>query len=128
MNSLKAIASGIFFVIVATLVLQLVFILVAVGYNSLATSYSWLHSIATVLKFVAIFPAIFGVMFLGGYITGNLSTSNVLIHCAIVGLISSVAFLWVALENAELSIIGIALTILMFIATMLGGKYSKSES
>ncbi len=125
MNSLKAIAAGIFFVIVATLVLQLAFIMVAVGYNSLATSYPWLHSIATVLKFAAIFPAIFGVMFLGGYITGNLSASKILIHCAVVGLISSAAFLWLALENADLSIVGIILVIMMFIATLLGGVYSK---
>ena len=128
MNSLKAIVSGILFVIIATLVLQLAFILIAVGYNSLASSYPWLHSIATTLKFVGIFPAIFGVMFLGGYITGNLSRSKILIHCAVVGLISSVTFLWVALENAELSFIGIALTVLMFIATIMGGKYSISES
>ncbi len=128
MNSLKAIASGIFFVIVATLVLQLVFIMVAVGYNSLATSYPWLHNIATVLKFASVFPAIFGVMFLGGYITGNLAASKIMIHCAVVGLISSVAFLWLALENAELNVVGIILVIVMFIATLLGGVYSNRET
>ena len=128
MNSLKAIASGIFFVIVATLVLQLVFIMVAVGYNSLATSYPWLHNIATVLKFDSVFPAIFGVMFLGGYITGNLAASKIMIHCAVVGLISGVAFLWLALENAELNVVGIILVIVMFIATLLGGVYSNRET
>ena len=128
MNSLKAIASGIFFVIVATLVLQLVFIMVAVGYNSLATSYPWLHNIATVLKFASVFPTIFGVMFLGGYITGNLAASKIMIHCAVVGLISSVAFLWLALENAELNVVGIILVIVMFIATLLGGVYSNRET
>ena len=125
MNSLKAIASGIIFVIVAILLLELVFIMVAVGYNHLASSYPFLHSIGSVLKYISIFPAIFGVMFLGGYITGNISTSKVLIHSAVVGLLSSVAFLWLALENAELSMVGILLTIMMFIATLLGGGYSK---
>ena len=128
MNSLKAIAVGIFFVIVATLVLQLVFIMVAVGYNYLAASYPFLHSIASILKYIAIIPAIFGVMFLGGYITGNLSTSKILIHCTVVGLTSSIAFLWLALENAELSIVGIILIIFMVIATLLGGVYSGKEA
>ena len=127
MNSLKAIAAGIFFVIVATLVLQLVFIMVAVGYNNLAIYYDFLNNIATVLKYVVIFPVIFGVMFLGGYITANLSDSHTMIHCAVVGLISSTGFLWLALENAELSIVGIVLVIVMFIATLLGGIYSKRE-
>ncbi len=50
-----------------------------------------------------------------------------MIHFAGVGFISSIAFLWWALENAELSIVGIILSIVMFIATVLGGVYSKSE-
>ena len=50
-----------------------------------------------------------------------------MIHCAMVGFISNIALLWLALENADLSIFGIILSIVMFIATVLGCIYSKSE-
>lgn len=123
MNSIKAIVTGIIFIIVSLLMLQLAYLLVAVGYNSLAKSYPLLNDISGIFRYLIAIPVILGIMFVGGYITAAITTSNVLIHSLAVGIITGGGSLWMAMENADLTIMGAIISIMMLLVTAAGGLY-----
>ncbi len=127
MNRIKAIATGIIFIIVALLMMQLAYLLIAVSYNSLAKSYPFLNDISGIFRYLVAIPVILGIMFAGGYITAAIATSGVLMHCLIVGIITSGGSLWMALENADLTFTGAIISIMMLVLTAVGGLYWKKE-
>jgi len=127
MNSVKAIVSGIIFIIIALLMMQLAYLLIAVGYNSLAKSYPFLNDISGIFRYLIAIPVILGIMFAGGYITAAIATRGVLMHCLIVGIITSGGSLWMALENADLTFTGAIISLMMLILTAAGGLYWKKE-
>ena len=127
MNRIKAIATGIIFIIVALLMMQLAYLLIAVSYNSLAKSYPFLNDISGIFRYLVAIPVILGIMFAGGYITAAIATSGVLMHCLIVGIITSSGSLWMALENADLTFTGAIISIMMLVLTAVGGLYWKKE-
>ncbi len=128
MNSLKAIIAGTFFIVVATLLMQLVFILIAVGYTSLAKDYPFLNEISGVFRYLIAIPVFIGSMFVGGYITSAIAKENVYLHCFVVAAITIGGMMWFALENTTLTPSGIGLNIVMWVATMLGGWYWERET
>jgi len=128
MNSIKAIVTGIIFIIVALLMMQLAYLLVAVAYNSLAKSYPFLNDISGVFRYLIAIPVILGIMFVGGYLTADIASSSVLMHCLVVGIITSGGSLWMALENADLTITGALLSIMMLLITVAGGLYWQKNS
>ncbi len=127
-NSLKGIISGILFIIISMLLMQLVFILLAVAYNSIANDLVFLKNIKWVLKYILGIPVFIGIMFLGGYITTWIAKTKPIINSIIVGLAVMISMMWSALINAELTIIGAILSVAMIIVIILGGLFASKKS
>ncbi len=131
MNSLKAILAGCVFIIVVVLCMQMVFIMVAVGYNALAKTYPLLIDISGLLKYLTGIPVFIAIMFAGGYITASVagfkSRMKIQVHCMTVGLIATAAIMYPALENASLTMTGIIVFLLALAATAAGGLYRQKN-
>ena len=131
MKSLKAIVAGSAFIIVVILLLQLVYIFVAVGYNALAADYPFLHDIAGSFRYIIGIPVFVATMFIGGYITANVANMEtirkVLLHCFMVGLITASGMILPTLENSDITITGIVIFILSLAATSAGGWYWQKD-
>jgi len=127
MNVLKAVVVGCAFILVTILVLQLVYIFAAVGYNALAQDYPVLNDIVGMFRYLIGIPVFIAVMFAGGYITANVANIDVrvkvLLLCAIVGLITAGGMIYPTLEGATLTTTGIVIFILALMATSAGGLY-----
>lgn len=127
MNALKAIAVGCIFIIVTTLVLQLIYIFAAVGYNAMAQNYPVLNDIVGIFRYLIGIPVFIATMFAGGYLTANVANiearGKVLLLCMSVGLMTSGGMIYPALERASLTVTGIVIFILALIATTAGGLY-----
>ncbi len=127
MRSLKAIVAGSLFIIVVILLLQLVYIFIAVGYNALASDYPFLNDIAGSFRYIVGIPIFIATMFVGGYITANIANmetrTKVLMHCMAVGLLTAGGMIYPTLENSEITNTGIVIFILAIAATTGGGIY-----
>lgn len=128
MRSIKAIVAGCAFIIVVILLLQLVYIFVAVGYNALAKDYPFLHDISGSFRYLIGIPAFIAVMFVGGYITADIASMRVVPHCLAVGFISAGGMIFSALEYSSLTITGIVVFILALAATTAGGLYWQKDN
>ena len=127
MKSIKAIVAGSMFIFIAILLLQLVYIFIAVGYNALAKDFPLLNDIAGSFRYTIGIPILIVTMFVGGYITANIVQSEtrtkVLMHCVTVGLLSAGGMIYPALENSDITTTGIVIFVLSIVATTVGGLY-----
>ena len=123
MKSLKAIVTGSLFVIAVILLLQLAYIFIAVGYNSLAKDYPMLKEFSSVFRYVVGIPVVMAIMFSGGYITASLARSRVILHCAAVCVITVGSMMLLALQNADLTLTGGIVFVFALLATIAGGLY-----
>ena len=127
MRSIKAIVVGCLFVIVVILLMQLVYIFVAVGYNALAKYYPLLNDISGVFRYIIGIPVFIAIMFAGGYITAAIASVDnkmtVLLYCMTVGFITVGGMMYTAVENSSLTLTGIVVFILALVATTAGGLY-----
>ena len=123
MKSLKAIVAGCVFIIVVILLLQLVYIFIAVVYNALAKDYPLLNDIAGSFRYIIGIPVFVAIMFIGGYITANIANTKVWLHCLAVGLITAGGMIYPTLENSDITTTGIVIFILSIVATASGGLY-----
>ena len=127
MRSLKAILAGSVFIVVIILLLQLVYIFIAVGYNELAVDYPVLNDITGGFRYLVGIPVFIAVMFAGGYITANIADKkdikNVWLHCLAVGGMTVGGIMYSATENASMTMTGIVVTVLALSATSAGGLY-----
>lgn len=127
-NSLKAITLGSLFIVITSLILQLIALFVMVGYTHLEHAYPFLSDISGVFRYLVGIPLFLLILILGGYVTAFFARTNIVFHCFMVGLITSIAMFWLALENATLTTTGIIIFILMMVATIAGGLYWKKKS
>ena len=123
MRSLKAVIVGSLFIIIVGLLIELAYIFLAVGYNTLAKSYPWLTDIRVYFRYVFGIPILFLLMFLGGYITADLARQKVLLHCLVVAVITIGVMMLSALENMQMTLSGLVVSILALAATLAGGWY-----
>lgn len=128
MNSLKAITSGVVFIIVAILLMQLAYLLITVASNHFAKTYPFLDEVPAYFTYLITFPVFVGIMFTGGYLTAVISQQKAVLQTIIVGLITTGGMMWLALENAELTTKGIVINLVLLGATILGGVYQKERS
>lgn len=128
MRSIKAIIAGCAFIIIVILLLQLVYIFIAVGYNALAKDYPLLHDISGSFRYLVGIPAFIAVMFVGGYITADISGSKVIPHCLAVGFITAGGMIYSALEYSSLTMTGIVVFVLALAATTAGGLYWQKDN
>ena len=127
MRSIKAIAAGCLFIIIVILLIQLLYVFIAVGYNALAKDYPFLNDISGAFRYIIGIPVLIVVMFIGGYLTANIANMQarmkVLLHCISVGFITAGGMMYSALENTSLTLTGIVVFILALVATSAGGLY-----
>jgi len=129
MSALKAIVAGCVFIFVTILVLQLMYIFIAVGYNALAQEYAVLNDIVGIFRYLVGIPVFIVVMFVGGVLTAHIaameSLGSILLLCMIVGLVCAGGMIYPVLEGATLTNTGIVIFILAIVATTTGGLYWK---
>ncbi len=122
MRTIKAIIAGTVFILVAILLLQLAYIFIAVGYNALAKEYLFLNDIVGFFRYIIGIPLFAATMFVGGYITANIASTKIWLHCLAVGLIVAVSMFYPLLEYS-ITITGIFVFVLALVATTAGGLY-----
>lgn len=123
MNSIKAILTGVAFIIIAILLMQLAYLITIVGINNLAKDYPSLNKLNGNIGTIIITTILLAIMFTGGYITALIAEKKVLLHCLTIGLITTGGMMWMALENSQLTPMGIFINTLLLIFTLLGGLY-----
>jgi hypothetical protein len=128
MKSIKAIVAGSLFIIIVNLIMQLIFIFIAVGYNALAKDYPFLNDITGSFRYIIGIPLFTATVFFGGYITAQMINAKVLLHCVAVALIVISGMILPTLENASLTMTGIVVIILTIGGTMSGGWYWQKDN
>ena len=128
MNSIKAIIVGSLFIVIVNLVMQLIYIFIAVGYNALAKDFPFLNDITGLFRYIIGIPLFTASVFFGGYITAMMANIKVLLHCGVVALIIVAGMILPTLENASLTMTGIVVIILVFGGTMAGGWYWEKDN
>ena len=127
MRSIIAIIAGCAFIIIVILIMQLIYIFIAVAYNALAKDYPFLHEISGSFRYLVGIPVFVAVMFAGGYITANIAGAKdnmkVWPYCLAVGFITAGGMLYSAVENSSLTTTGTVVFILALVATTAGGLY-----
>ena len=123
MKSIKAIVVGSLFIIIVGLVIQLVYVFLAVWYNDLAKGYAFLNEIGIYFRYLLGIPIIFLIMFIGGYITADIAKQKVLLHCLIVALLTVGTMTLSALDQADLTFSGFAVFVLALASTVAGGLF-----
>ena len=127
MSSIKAIVVGSLFIVVVVLMLQLTYVFVAVGYNTLAADFHFLKDITGIFRYLVGLPVLVLVMFVGGYITAAIADVHtnfkVWLHSFAVGFITVGGMVYFALENSNLTLTGIVVVILAIGASSAGGFF-----
>lgn len=127
MRSIKAIVVGSLFIVFVILFLQLAYIFIAVGYNTLAKDYPFLNDISGYFRYLVGIPVFVATMFAGGYITASIANITaklkVWLHSLAVGLITVGGMMYSAMVNADITTTGIVVTVLALSATSAGGLY-----
>lgn len=123
MKSVKAILAGALFIGITLMLVQLAIVFLTVGYNMLARDYPFLHELSIYFRYLVAYPVLFLVLFIGGYITANLSQQQVLVHCFAVGVITVGLSTVTALGYMVITVTGMALVLLGIMSTMVGGLY-----
>jgi len=125
MRSVTAIALGSLFIVVMILLLQLAFIFIAFAYNSLAKDLIFLNEISSYFRYILGMPVFLLTIFSGGYITASIANMNASIkvwfHGIIVGLITVGGMMYSALDNSDLTLMGVVVFMLALSATIAGG-------
>ena len=124
-KSLQAIVVGSIFIIISILVLQLAYIFIAVGYNSLAKDYPFLNEIAGSFRYLIGIPLFVLIMFFGGYITADIARVKLIVHCSLVTFITAGGMTLWAMQGGNLTVTGVVVFVLALVATNVGGWYWK---
>ena len=123
MQSIKAILAGTLFIIVVGLLVELAYVFLAVGYNILAKSYPFLNEVSSYFRYLIGIPVIFLVMFIGGVITADIARQKVLLHCLIVACITIGVMMVTAMENIQMTLSGVVVSLLALVSVLSGGWY-----
>lgn len=123
MRSIKAVFAGLFFIVVFTLVLQLVFLFLAVGYNALVVDYPFLDGIQGYFRYLVGMPVAMVIMFFGGYVTASVAGSKPLVYSAVTGLLALALAIVPVLENFVLTPEGAVTLAAALLITMAGGWF-----
>ncbi len=126
-KSITAVLSGIIFIIIAMLTMQLIFIIISVAYYNISKDNLFLKEIEVVLKYIFVVPVSLVIMFLGGYITATIAKNKALIHCLIVGFTVIGGMMGAALVNAELTLSGGIVSVVAVLVIAFGGNYAGKD-
>ncbi|MDH5517483.1 MAG: hypothetical protein OEY36_06650 [Gammaproteobacteria bacterium] len=127
MRSIKAIIAGSVFILVVLMLLGLIYIFIAVGYNALAADFPFLNDITGLFRYLVAIPLFMVTIFTGGYITASIANTHdkikVWLHCLTVGLITVGGTLAFAMSYSNLTLTGVVVIILALSASSAGGLY-----
>lgn len=123
MRSIKAVVAGVLFILVVGLTVQLAYIFLAVGYNTLAKSYPFLNGISIYFRYLLGIPVFFLVMFIGGLLTADIARKKVLLHCLLVAILVVGAMQAAMVDYMALTVSGYMIYGLAIVATLAGGWY-----
>lgn len=127
MRSIKAIVAGSVFILAVISLSGLIYIFIAVAYNSLSADYPFLNEITGLFRYVIGLPVFIMTLFAGGYITAYVANMHgsikVWLHCLVVGLITVGGMMYSAMDYSSLTISGIVVIILALSASSVGGFY-----
>ncbi|MCF6191096.1 MAG: hypothetical protein L3J51_11500 [Cocleimonas sp.] len=127
-KNVKAILAGVLFIGIAILLMQLIFLLLVVAYNAVASEYSFLKDIRWIFKYLLGIPVLVIIMILGGYITSTIAKTKSILNSIIVGSIVILSMMWSALANSEITISGVIISLAMILAVVFGGGYFKNNN
>jgi len=128
MKSILSIVAGSLFVVITTLILQLIALFLMVAYKHLEQAYPFFSDISGIFRYLLGIPIVILIMFIGGYIAARIAQTKALLHSLIVGVITAVAMTWLALENANLTTTGIVIFVLMIVGSLAGGRYWQGKN
>lgn len=127
MKSIKAVVAGSVFVLAVISLLGLIYIFIAVGYNSLAVNFPFLNEITGLFRYAVGLPVFMMTLFAGGYVTATIANMHgsvkVWLHCLAVGVITVSSMMYSAMDYSSLTITGIVVIILALSASSAGGLY-----
>ena len=125
MRSIKAIIAGSAFIFIALLLMGLIYIFLAVGYNTLTPKFPFLSDITFLFRYFVGIPIFILIMFVGGYITASIANMHekikVLLHCLSVGLITLIITMYSSMKYSSLTSTGVVIIILSLSASSAGG-------
>ena len=127
-TSVKAIAAGTVFIVIASLFVQLAYLFLAIAYNELARSYPVLNDIREILIVAVIFPLMMLIMFVGGYITAYIARVQVVLHGLVVACLTAFSMLWYAMSYMQLAVTGILVLLLGIVASIVGALQAQKEA
>lgn len=127
MLSIKSLLAGFFYIVILGLVVQLVFMFVAMGYTELVKAYPWVSTFGGYLGYAVGMVVYFLLMASGGLLTAVLAKSNILAHCLIVGTSTTALSVLSSQNNDELTYLSLIFVILGAAFTVAGGEYWKNN-
>ncbi|MDH5601795.1 MAG: hypothetical protein OEY78_10890 [Gammaproteobacteria bacterium] len=129
MRSLKAIVAGSLFIVIVFIILQMAFVIIAVGYNTLAASFPFLKDITGIFRYLVGLPVLIVTTFIGGYITADIADMHtnikVWLHGFTVGFISVAGMIYIAIgnENLTVTLTGIVVIVVAISGSSAGSLY-----
>lgn len=125
MRSLKSLSAGFFYIIILGLVIQLVFMFVAMGYTELTRAFPWISLFGGYIGYAVGIFVYFLLMASGGLITASLAKTNVLPHCFAVGASTTTLSVLSSQNSDELTYLSLIFVVMGIVFTVTGGEYWK---
>jgi hypothetical protein len=126
MQSLKSLLAGFFYIVILGLIIQLVYMFIAMGYTELIKVHPWVSLFGGYVGYLAGLIVYFLLMASGGIITAALAKKNILIHCFIVGASTTMLSVFSSQNNDDLNYFSLVFIVLGVIFTIAGGMYWKN--
>lgn len=127
MQSLKSLLAGFFYIIILGLVIQLVFMFLAMGYTELTKAYPWVSAFGGYVGYAVGIIVYFLLMASGGLLTAVLARTNIFAHCLTVGSSTTILSVLSSQNNDELTYLSLIFIITGISFTIAGGEYWKQR-
>lgn len=127
MQSLKSLLAGFFYIVILGLVIQLIFMFLAMGYTELTKAHPWVSTFGGYVGYAVGIVVYFLLMASGGIITASLAKTNILAHCLIVGASTTLLSVLSSQNNDELNTLSLVFVIMGIAFTIAGGEYWKKN-
>lgn len=127
MQSLKSLLAGFFYIIILGLVIQLVFMFLAMGYTELTKAYPWVSAFGGYVGYAVGIIVYFLLMASGGLLTAVLARTNIFAHCLTVGSSTTILSVLSSQNNDELTYLSLIFIITGISFTIAGGEYWKKR-
>ena len=127
MQSLKSLLTGFFYIIILGLIIQLIFMFIAIGYTELTRTHPWISAFGGYIGYAVGIIVYFLLMASGGLLTAALAKKNIMTHCLIVGSSTTLLSVLSSQNNDELTFLSLIFVITGILFTLAGGEYWKQR-